>query len=179
MNISKLLIIIVILAGTNFQLKAQGGKIGYTNIELVLAYMPETKNLEQQLTTFQKKLAEQLQVKEKYMQTKYQEYLTKKERNEFSQESEKEAENELTNLDSEVRKLATESEQRILSKRQELLGPILEKLQKAIDETAQENGFEYILNQTTSTGVSTILYGPDNNDITKKLMTKLGIPIPE
>ena len=66
-----------------------------------------------------------------------------------------------------------------MQKREELLLPVLEKLQNKIDEVAKSNGFTYILNQTTSTGVSTILFGPEENDITEKLMTALGIQIPK
>ena len=55
-------------------------KIGYTNIELVMAYMPESKSIEQQLQTYQKKLAEKLKVKDDYVKQKYQEHMEKKER---------------------------------------------------------------------------------------------------
>ncbi len=153
-------------------------KIGYTNIELVLVYMPESQNLEQTLNTYQKKLSEQLQVKEQYAKSRLEEYITEKEKSEWSQLEQEQREKELMELDQEIQKFAQEAEQKLLSKREELLAPILEKLQNAIDKVAKEKGYTYILNQTTSGGVSTILYGPEENDITKVLMKELGIPIP-
>lgn len=154
-------------------------KIGYTNIELLLAYMPEARVMEQQLDTYQKKLGEQLQVKEAYLQQKYQEYLSKKESGQLSAADIKTQEAELLKLDNEVTNVAAESEQKLLTKRQELLNPILQKLQKAIDDVAAEKNYTVILNQTTSAGVSTILAGPDERDCTEAVMEKLGIEIPK
>lgn len=158
---------------------AQEVKIGYTNIELVLAYMPEARQMEKTLQTYQKKLAEQIQTKEKYAMDKLQDYQTKIEKNQLSPDAKAAAEKELQKLDQEIQQFAQESEYNLMAKREELLQPIVEKLQKAIDETAEAKGFTYILNQTTSAGVSTILYGPDENDITEDLMKKLGIKIPK
>ena len=156
----------------------QDVKVGYTNVELVLAYMPEAKQLEQTLATYQKKLSEQLQIKQKYGETKVEEYMDLKEKNRLTQEEDQRRQVELQELDQEIRQFAAESEQKLLTKREELLTPILEKLQNKIDKVAKDNGYTYILNQTTSTGVSTILFGPDEDDITEELMKELGIKIP-
>ncbi len=65
----------------------------------------------------------------------------------------------------------------MLAKRQELLEPVLEKLQAAIDAVAAEQGYTYILNQSTGSGVSVLLHGPEEADITEALMKKLGIEL--
>ncbi|MEM7036489.1 MAG: OmpH family outer membrane protein [Bacteroidota bacterium] len=153
-------------------------KIGYTNIELVLAYMPEAKAMEKSIGTFQKKLAEKIKVKDDYVKQKYQEYLQLKEQGGMDQAEQERREKELLRLDQEVQKLAADSEYDLLAKRQELLEPILKKLQGALDAVAAEDGYTYIMNQTTSAGVSTILVGPDENDVTEKLFAKLGMKMP-
>lgn len=154
-------------------------RIGYTNIELILAYMPEAKSMEQTLTTYQKKLAEKLKVKEDYSSSKLQEYISLKEANRLSPEEQANREKELMKLDEELRKMAADSEYDLMAKRQELLEPILNKVQDAIDNIAKTEGFTYILNQTTSAGVSTILYGPGEDDVTEKLLRSLNITIPK
>lgn len=53
---------------------------------------------------------------------------------------------------------------------QELIAPTLDKLQKAIDEISKTEGYTYVLNQSTSTGVSTILFGPESDNITEKYL---------
>jgi len=52
-------------------------------------------------------------------------------------------------------------------------------MEAAIDKVARENGFTFIMNQTTSSGISTILYGPEEADITTQVMSELNIPIQE
>lgn len=158
---------------------SQDIKIGYTNIELVLAYMPEAKKIEKELGTFQQKLAEQLKVKQEYGEQKQREYLELKEANRLSPEDEERRIKELQGLDQEIKKMASDAEFELLAKRQELLGPVLKSLQSAIDDVAKTNGYTYVLNQTTSAGVSTILYGPDEDDLTEKIMKKLNIEIPK
>ena len=155
-------------------------KIGYTNLEVVLSSMPQAKTMEKELVTYQGKISEKIKVKDEYVKQKYQEYLDLKERNAFTSEADREArEKDLLRLDAEVQKMAQEAEYDIMAKRQALLEPLLAKLQTAIDEVAVAGGYTYILNQTTSAGVSTILYGPDEADITKQLFTKLGLKYPE
>lgn len=180
MNIChRLSLLLVLLTVGITNARSQEVKIGYTNIELVLAYMPEANTVESTLATYQKKLGEQLQVKENYASTRLQEYIDKKEKNLLSPAEEEAGQRELAKLDEEIQKFATESENKLLAKREELLNPVLEKLQKAIDEIAVEKGYIYILNQTTSAGVSTILYGPDEDDLTEAILNKLGIQIPK
>lgn len=154
-------------------------KIGYTNIEYVLAVMPEAKQVEQTLGVYQKKLAEQLQTKRQFAQQKFDQYLKDKEANKIPPAQEEQIQKELTDLDQEIQNFAMESENKLLAKREELLLPVLEKLQDKIDAVAEANGYQYILNQTTSTGVSTILFGPEENDITLDLLKALGIQVPE
>lgn len=173
-------IIAALFLGVILQFSAQAQvKIGYTNIELVLAYMPETQTMEKSLGEFQGKLAQRLKTKDDYLKAKYQEYLELKEANRLSPAEAETKEKELMKLDEEVKKMASDSEYELLAKRQELLEPILKKLQENIDALAEAKNFTYILNQTTSAGVSTILFGPEENDITKDLMGRLGIKMPD
>ena len=163
------------LAGI-FSVQAQN-VIGYTNVEFILASMPEFKTMNKTLQTYQGKLAEKLQVKDSYVKQKYQEYLQKKEAGTPDAQL-KSLEEELLKLDAEVQQLAAELDQQLVTKQQELLEPILTKLQNAIDDVAQAKGYKYVLNQTTSSGVSTILYGPEEADVTEAVFAKLGIQMP-
>lgn len=158
-------------------------KIGYTNVELILAYMPEAKKMDQQLQTYQNNLAQKLKVKDDYVKTKYSEYLELKQKEEQGVGVEKAdlktREDELLKLDEELRRFTQDSEDQLIRKRSELLEPILKKLQDAIDNVAKTEGFKYILNQTTSAGVSTILFGPEEHDVTERVMKILNIQIPQ
>ena len=152
-------------------------KIGYTNVELVLLYMPETKAMDQQIQSFQTLLSEQLKVKDDYAVSKLNEYQEKASKNLLSETDRIAAEQELANLDTEIKTFAQESEYKIEAKRQELLTPILQKLEQAINDVAEENGYTFILNSTIN-GMSNVLYGPEKQDVTEAIMDKLGIKLP-
>jgi|YNPMSStandDraft_2_1061718.scaffolds.fasta_scaffold00280_2 outer membrane protein len=157
---------------------AQTLKIGYTNIEYILTFMPEAKQMEQTLRNYEQKLTEQLSIKQSYAQGKLDTYLKMKEEKKLTAQQDEEMQKELLKLDEEIKKFAQASENDILLKREELLKPITDKLQKAIDEVAKEEGYTYILNSTNSSGVATILYGPEQHNVTEKIMKKLGITVP-
>lgn len=157
---------------------AQTLKIGYTNIEYILTFMPEAKQMEQTLKSYEQKLTEQLAVKQSYAQGKLDTYLKMKEEKKLTAQQDEEMQKELLKLDDEIKKFAQASENDIMLKREELLKPITEKLQKAIDEVAKEEGYTYIFNSTNSSGVATILHGPEQYNVTDKIMKKLGITVP-
>jgi len=56
-------------------------------------------------------------------------------------------------------------------KRHDLYQPILDKVNKAIDEIAKEAGYQFVFD--TSTGI--LLYADPTQDISEKVKSKLGI----
>lgn len=56
--------------------------------------------------------------------------------------------------------------------------PITNKLDKALKALASEEGYDLILNSVDAGGVSIVLYGPPEHDLTKKMFARLGIPYP-
>ncbi len=155
--------------------KVQAQKVGYTNVEYILAFMNEAKKVQDQLQVFSKSLEDRLAAKEAYLNSLYEEYLENQKANKISPEQAKAVEQQLMKLEQEINLSVNDSQQKILAKQQELMEPILTKVQEAIDAIAKEDGFTFILNQTTG---SNILYGLETMDITKKLASKLGVPLP-
>ena len=150
-------------------------RIGYTNLELVLSYLPEAQQVEQQLRTYEKKVIEQLNIKQSYLQTKIEEYTELKQQGKLTAAQEEERRKEILKLDEEIKRFQEESEQNYMKKKAELLQPIIDKLQKAIDELAAAEGYDYIFNNSNATGVAFILHGPKGDDVTEKLLKKLGV----
>lgn len=154
-------------------------KIGYTNIELILAYMPETEQMNKDLQIYAKKLDKELQVEENYFQLKMDEYTNLSKQNKLTPADDETRQVELMKLDSSLRRKQAVQEQQLMAMQQELIAPTLDKLQKAIDEISKAEGYTYVLNQSTSTGVSTILFGPESDNITEKIFAKLGVEMPK
>jgi outer membrane protein len=178
MKLKLFVITLMIAFGLGGEAIAQANmKIGYLNLDLALLYMPETKSMNQQLATFQKKLGEQLKVKEEYAQQRLMEYYQGKESGKAEADLKK-MEDELTGLDGEIRKFAADSEEKLMKKQQSLMEPIIAKLETAIQDVAKEGGYTYIFNTTDGNGVSIILHAPDEHNVTRLVMKKLGIEIP-
>jgi outer membrane protein len=172
---------IAILAATVFTVQGALAqiKIGYTNIEMILAYMPETVQMNKDLQIYAQKLDKALQVEENYFQLKMDEYTSLSKQNKLTPADDEARQIELMKLDSTLRKKQAVQEQQLMGMQQELIAPTLDKLQKAIDEISKAEGYTYVLNQSTSTGVSTILFGPESDNLTEKIFAKLGVPYPK
>jgi outer membrane protein len=152
-------------------------KVGYTNVELILTYMPETKLIEKELETMEAKLGEQLQVKQKYYQTKMMEYMEAKEKKLITPEMDAIAVKELGRLEQEVQQGLQAAQEKLLMRRMAMLKPMQDKIQAAIDGVAKEGGYTYILNNTVGSGVPSILFGADGTDVTIAIAKKLGIEV--
>lgn len=165
----------VIYFGLLSPLSAQ--KIGYANIEVILALMPESKSMQQTLQVYEKSLGEKIQMKQQFYQQRAQEYL-ELQRTTQDEARLKPLEDELLNLEEQIRKESADAQIQLVKKRQDLLEPILQKLQQQIDALSESEGYSYILNTVDGSGVSIVLHGPKEHDLTEKLMTRLGIQIP-
>jgi outer membrane protein len=171
-----LLVSILLTLGATLTVSAQM-KIGYANMEGIMFYMPETKSMEATLTKYSEELAAPLKVKDDYFKLKYQEYQELAQA-QATAEQLGPIEQELQKLQQDLQKAQQGAESKLMQKERELQQPMLDRLQKAIKEVAEEGGYTYILNSTAS-GASILIHGPDSGNVTKQIMDKLGIKIPE
>lgn len=178
MKLKVTILALVISLGLLGPIHAQNLKIGYANIEAILLYMPETQTMNQNLKTFSDKLGQDLQNRQTYYQSLIQEY------QQLASETQDEAtlkpkQEKIMEIEKELQAKQQESQQKLVERRQTLMEPIIEKMQGAIKGLASEEGFDLILNAVDGNGVSIVLHGPEENDVTKRLMTKLGVTLPE
>jgi len=153
-------------------------KIGYTNVELLLSFMPEAKAMENELQVFEEQLVKDLTNRQNYLETLMNEYETAMKAGTTPPAELEKMRNNLIQLDDEIKKKAKDAEIKLQKKQDEMLAPIRDKLKDAIDKVAAESGYTYVLNSSVG-GISAILHGPPSDDITEKVLTKLGIPVPE
>ena len=86
---------------------------------------------------------------------------------------------ELLKLEKELRDESLKAEQQLAKKQLELMDPITQKLEKAVKDVAEAKGYSVVLNKTDGSGVSIVLFGPPERNLTKDIMQKLGIKLPE
>lgn len=154
-------------------------RIGYANLELILALMPETKQVNDELVELRKKLAKGLETKQAYAQQKLIEAQEAAEAGVASEERMLAYEQELRGLEREIQTSAAEAEQKIVSRRAELMSPVSDKLQTTIRSVAETDGYTYILNSVDGSGTSIVLYGQEEKDLTRRILKELGVEPPK
>lgn len=150
-------------------------KIGYTNVNAVLSVMPETKAMNADLQTYQLGLQKRLEDMQNQLNYLYAEYQKKAQGPDSSGIGA--LTTTITKLDGDLKATTQVSEQQLATKRAELLNPIVDKIEKALDVVKEKGKYEFILNSVDGSGTSVILRGPESNDITKALLDELGVKL--
>lgn len=174
--ISRALLAALLILGISGTAAAQD-KVAYASLDYILSLIPEAKVMNQELETMEKMLSKKLQVQQEYAQSKlqdYQELLASK----APEAQVKTLEAELMKLDNEIKEAAGKAEQQLLNKRQSLMEPIAKRLEDAIKKVATTEGYTFVLNSTDGSASSIILHGPEESDLTDKILAELGITPP-
>ena len=147
---------------------AQTVKIAHVNTTEIMSDMPEVAKAEKSLSDYYAELQEQL----KSMYTEYQNKLQDYQANAESMTNlvRQSKEKEILDLESRISAFQSSAEGEIDAKRTELMQPLIDKIQTAIDAVGKEKGLTYIFDSTTA-----IYIGADAVDITKDVKAKLGI----
>ena len=163
--------LMVILAFVFLSGMSYAQKCAYINTQEILSNMPEVQQANANIETFRNQLISLGQQKLEALQKKYKELELKQSRGELSPKQLEEEANKLKQEEEQLAKFDQESQQKIMQKSEELLKPIRDKVQKAIDEVAKENGYQFIFDAS----MGFILYADDNTNISDKVKAKLGI----
>lgn len=153
-------------------LPGQAQKFGYLNSSLIMSEVPEIKAAESNLKAYQEQLSKQGQQKVEALQAKYQELARKEKQGEIAPKALQEQADKLKIEEDDLAKLGQEMQNQLAQKREGLLQPILDKINKAIQDVAKENAFAYIFD--TSAGM--LLYADESSDVSQLVRTKLGLP---
>ena len=145
-------------------------KIAHVNTAEVLDAMPDKSKAEKKLETYYNELQEQLKTMYTEYQNKLQDYQANAET--MSNLVKQSKEKELVDLESRITAFQGNAESEFENKRAELLAPLLEKIQNAINTVGKEKGLTYIIDIATGTAV---YIGTDAVDVTKDVKAKLGI----
>ena len=165
----------LLVAGSFFATTAQAQaplKIGFTSVEYVLSQMPESKQIESELKTYSGQLESQLKSKTTEYQTKVTAY--QQGSGSMTPVVKADKEKELQQLGQSIQEFQQSAQQGLQQKQQTLLRPVLDKIQKTIDQVADENGYTYVLNSDSGSN-PILLHGPKDGDISDVILKKMGI----
>jgi len=144
-------------------------KFGHINSQELLSLMPERTTAETSLQDYAKGLESQLMSMNTELQSSFEEYKSNESSYDDLTKQDKQA--AMQNLQERINTFQQSAQASLQEKEQELLRPILEKAQNAIDKVAEKGKYTYILD--SSSGL--ILYSKDSENILDKVKKELGI----
>jgi outer membrane protein len=150
-------------------------KVGYADVEYIFSQMPEAKTIETELQTLRTQLKKSYDSKMAEFKAKLDEY--NKYGNTVSEAIKQNSERELQQMQTNIQKFEEDSQAELQKRNAALLGPVQEKVGKAIEDVAKENGYSLIMNNQIS-GLDVILYGDDKLDVSDIVLKKMGITPP-
>ncbi|WP_051350003.1 OmpH family outer membrane protein [Dyadobacter alkalitolerans] len=150
-------------------------KIGYTNVDIVMSQLPETKAMQNQLETTRTQLEKAIDASLKEFQQKADNY--QKTAGQMTEIIRADKEKELENLQARIQDMRSKAQQTLQDKQQQLMGPILAKVDSAIQQVGKEHAFVYIFNMDGGVGtVPFILFASaEENNVTNLILEKLGV----
>jgi outer membrane protein len=150
-------------------------KIGYTNIEIVLSKLPESRTMQNELEITKSQLEKAMDEAMKEFQSKVDIY--QKNGAQMTDLIRADKEKELENLQGRIQQMRNNAQQSLQNKQQQLLDPILLKINGAIQEVGKENSFVYILNMEAGPATTPFILfvSSEENDVTNLILKKLGV----
>ncbi|MCF8256850.1 MAG: OmpH family outer membrane protein [Flavobacteriales bacterium] len=150
-------------------------KIAYADINAIIGVMPENEKVNEDLkiyaTGLQKGL-DDIRAQQELYAKKFQQALAKKDTATAVGIQEKAIEG-----DKQLQEATAKAEQQLQQKRGEMMQPALTRIRTAMETISKRDGYTYVLNSIDGAGTSVVLYGPEENNITMKLVDELGIKL--
>ncbi|MEW7279087.1 OmpH family outer membrane protein [Aquimarina sp. 2201CG1-2-11] len=167
----KIIITLLILV-VSFQVNAQS-KTGTIDTEFILSKMPELPKAQEDLKAYNAKLEAELKIKVDAYQAKVKEYQEKV--TSFTEPMKKTKQEEIIALEQEIAKFRQNGTQLVQIEQNKLLQPLYQKIGKALEEIAKAEKYTQVFTISNSG----LAYIDPNYDLTKTVMTKLGIKVEE
>ena len=149
-------------------------KIGHLSSEAIMQQLPDAQDAQRQLDALVADWQGTLTKMQQDWKTKFDEY--DKRKLIMTEARRAEAEKELRELDQRIadyrnQKFGQNGE--LFAKQNELMKPIQDRIFKVIEEIAQEEGYDYVLDKS---GEILMMYAKKENDITAKVLERLKMP---
>jgi outer membrane protein len=169
------LVLLAVFGLITFASQAQTAtKVGYADPDYILSQMPEAKQIDAELKSMEAQLKGQIDAKIKKFQTELADY--QKNGAAMIDAVRQNTERELTQQQQNIEKLQQDAQTTIQNKSNQILTPVYEKIGKAIEAVAKENGYSLILGEKISQ-FDVILYGDDKLDISDLVLKHMGVTI--
>ncbi len=150
----------------------QAQKFGHLNSGNLLIQIPATKAADDKLKAMQDSLVTVGEARAKAVQQEYQAFVKLYEEGNVPPAEAQKKQAEFEQKEKGLAQLEDEIVAFVTKKRQELLGPILDSLDKALKEVGKEGGYTMIFDTSV---FNTILFAKDTDDVEPLVKAKMGI----
>ncbi len=163
-------ILLIILAVYFNNLQAQV-KIGWINSQVIMDKLPEAQEAQRQLDNLVTEWQNELAKMQNEWQKKFEEY--DKRKLILTEQGRADAERQLQELDKKIveyrnRKFGQNGE--LFQKQNELMKPVQDKIFKAIQDVAKEEGYDYVFDKS---GDILLMYTNEKYDLTNVVLEKV------
>jgi len=147
-------------------------KVGHVNTGILLEGMSEVKAANSQMEAYQKQLVTKGQKMVEDLQTEYNAFMAEVQKQTMAPKVQQEKQVALQAKQQKIQQYEQEVQNNIGKKREELLKPILTRVDQAIKEVGKEGGYLFIFDVSIP---NTILFADEPLDVTSLVKTKLGV----
>ena len=147
-------------------------KIGHLNSGNLIMSIPEAQSAEKELATYRDQLIAALEKKGEALQMDALKLQQEYDSGALSQVKAQEKQAALLKRDQDLRQEEVEVGNKVAKKREELLKPILDKVDKALKELGKEEGYSMIFDSSI---FNAVLYLEESDDVMPKIKAKLGL----
>jgi outer membrane protein len=141
------------------------------NPDEVLDALPETAQVEADLQQY-------VQERQAAYQERYQNWISeltafseRVDAGELTEEAQQQEQQRLTGLQEELSNMQARMQRQIQQRQNELINPLLTRVEDAMNEVAEELGLEFVINKNASTGDPIIYYSSQRGvDITERVI---------
>lgn len=147
-------------------------KFAYINTQDILEKLPEFQKAQKEIDALSEKWQKEVEAKQNEIEKMYQAY--QKEQILLPDEMKRKREDEIIQKEKELKEFQRKifgTNGELFQKRQELIKPIQEKIYKAVEEVAQQGGFQIIFDKANN---ASILFTDPKLDKSKDVLKKLG-----
>ncbi len=168
----KRILVLVFAAMLALPVVSLAQKLGHINSQQLLSLMPESKAAESQLKTKGQEIETQLKDLNTQFQTQYKEYAEAMQNGSLAGDVQKTKEEGLQAIQQKIQAYQAQAQKDLEKLREDLLNPIFDKANNAIQSVGKKNGFTYIFDTSSR---SLVFVSDSSEDILPLVKKELGI----
>ncbi len=168
---------LVALVGFVFDATAQEAKIGFAQSDYILGLLPEAQAAQRDIEEFERKVSNRLIAMRQGLE--FQAAQLQQEMSSLSDTVRAQRENELRTLQQDITQEQKTAQYQLQFKEMQVLSPLRQKVDQAIDSVARANGYTYVFSPEVEGKLFLIhTQRPEEADVTSLVIKALGLTPP-